>query len=218
MPHSVDPFTLGSQDLERLHRFQSRTVLTIGTNKAAEIHQNEVIKLASVRPYLMHAIQMITAIHDRYLSHDYSSKPSPKELYHWSQAIALFREKLSSSISPSEHDALWITSIFLAGIILAYVDASRPEEDWPLQSSSPFDMVWLRMIDGKKKVWNITDSLRKDGIFHKLFDKDYTSSCVSEQRQSTLFAALADLCDLRESSASQKKSLLQSRVQTWNIA
>lgn len=50
-----------------------------------------------------------------------------------------------------------------------------------------------------------SNSLRKDGIFHKLFDKDYTSSCVSEQRQSTLFAALADLCDLRESSASQKK-------------
>lgn len=60
------------------------------------------------------------------------------------------------------------------------------------------------MIDGKKAVWNITDSLRKDGIFDKLFDKDYTSSYVSEQRQSTIFAVFADLCDLRESSASQK--------------
>lgn len=178
-------------------------MLTVGTNKTAEIYQNEIIKLACVRPYLMHAVQPITAVHDRYLSQGYSSKPSSKELYHWSQAAALFREKLSASISSSERDALWVTSVLLVGIALACVDASKPEEAWPLQSSSLSNMVWLRMINGKKAVRNITDPLRKDGVFHKLADKNDASSRVFEHRQSTLLSTLADLCHLTEPSASQ---------------
>jgi hypothetical protein len=43
-------YQLGKQDLELLSKFQTRTVLTISTDKSLRIYQNEIIKLAfSVR-------------------------------------------------------------------------------------------------------------------------------------------------------------------------
>ena len=199
-------FRLESQDLERLCRFQTRTVLTIGTKRTAEVYQNEVIKLACVHPYVMHAVQTFTAIHDRYLSTCSGGRSSPKELYHWGQTAAVFNEKLSLPISSCDRDALWITAIFLAGIALASTEATRPEEAWPLQSSSSSCLTWLRMIDGKRAIGNITDPLRKDSVFHQLAHKDeqdYPFPLAPKPQRVTLPSGFVDLCNLAEPSASE---------------
>ncbi|MCJ1379777.1 hypothetical protein MMC17_002880 [Xylographa soralifera] len=119
----------------------------------------------------MHAVQATTAIHDRFL---YASPDAPlttTELYHLSQAAALFNRKLSEPIKPSERDALWITAVLLGSTTFAQIEASKPEEAWPLASSKPSDLEWLQISSCKEAVWNLTNPLRPDGIFHMIADE-----------------------------------------------
>ena len=121
----------------------------------------------------MHAIQATTAIHDRFL---YASPHAPlttTELYHLSQAAALFNRKLSAPIEPSERDALWITAILLGSATFAQIEASKPEEAWPMACSKPSDLEWLQMSSRKEAVCSATDPLRPGGIFHTLADEYY---------------------------------------------
>ncbi|MCJ1419818.1 hypothetical protein MMC32_006174 [Xylographa parallela] len=119
----------------------------------------------------MHAIQAATAIHDRFL---YASPHAPlttTELYHLSQAAALFRQQLSTPIEPSKRDGLWITAILLGSTTFAQIEASKPEEAWPLAPSKPSDLEWLQISTRKEAVWRLTNPLRPDGIFHILADE-----------------------------------------------
>ncbi|MCJ1284825.1 hypothetical protein MMC26_004162 [Xylographa opegraphella] len=121
----------------------------------------------------MHAIQAATAIHDRFL---YGSRHAPvttTELYHLSQAAALFNRKLSAPVEPSERDALWITAILLGSTTFAQIEATKPEEAWPLAAPKPSDLEWLQISSCKEAVWVLTNPLRPDGIFHTLSNEYY---------------------------------------------
>ncbi|MCJ1390343.1 hypothetical protein MMC18_003202 [Xylographa bjoerkii] len=164
-------FQLDRQSLDRLARFQTRTVFFIGTPSSVSILQNIAIGLAFSQPCLMHAIQATTAVHDRFL---YASPYAPlttTELYHLSEAAALFNRKLSAPVQPSERDALWITAVLLGSITFAQIETSKPEEAWPLAPSNPSDLEWLQISDRKAAVWNLTNPLRPDGVFHVLADE-----------------------------------------------
>jgi len=116
----------------------------------------------------MHVVQTVTAIHERYLSTPFNPRPSITEVYHWSRAAALFHQKLSLPVQPLDRDALWATAILLATGAFSWIEASKPEEAWPLKRPEPSDLEWLRMSDGKMAIWDITDPLRPDSIFHSL--------------------------------------------------
>jgi len=187
------------QDLERLGRFQTRTVLTIGTARTSQVYQNELMKLACLHPYLMHVVQTITAIHDRYLSAPSSSNPSTAQSYHWSQAAALFNKKLSAPIQPSDRDALWATAVLLGAIAFSSIEASKPEDAWPLKSSSVSDLEWLNMVVGKHAIWKIADPLRKDSVFQKLSDArghDCFFSVAPGPEHDFFLSAFTNLCNL----------------------
>ena len=112
----------------------------------------------------MHVIQTLTAIHDRYLS---VSKGRATELYHWSQAVSIFNRKLSSPVLPSDRDPIWATASLLGAITYSSIDASTPEEAWPLRDSDSSDLEWLRIGNGKAAIWKLTNPLRLDSLFHK---------------------------------------------------
>ena len=116
----------------------------------------------------MHVVQTITAIHDRYLSESPTSRHTITEVYHWSQAAALFNQKLSAPVQSFDCDALWVTAVLLCSTIFSSVDASSPEEAWPLKPSEPSDLEWMRMICGKMVIWNLTNPSRPDGLFNAL--------------------------------------------------
>ena len=119
----------------------------------------------------MHAIQAVTAIHDRFL---YASPYAPlttTELYHLSQAAALFNQNLSAPVQTSDRDALWTTAILLGSITFAQIEACQPEEAWPLAPSKPSDLAWLNISDTKVAIWNIANPLRPDSAFHDLTDE-----------------------------------------------
>lgn len=119
----------------------------------------------------MHVVQAITATHDRYLSVSPNSRRTIAEAYHCSRAAALFNQKLSKPVQPSDRDALWAAAALLGIIAISSIEASNPEEAWPLKSSEPSDLEWLRMSEGKMAIWEITNPLRPDSIFHTLADE-----------------------------------------------
>jgi hypothetical protein len=116
----------------------------------------------------MHVIQTITAIHDRYITGPAASHSTLEEVYHLSRAAALFNQKLSGPIRPDDRDALWATAGLLSQIAFAFVDASTPEEAWPLKSSDPMDLEWIAMSENKMAIWEIADPMRPESIFNGL--------------------------------------------------
>ncbi|KIW28607.1 uncharacterized protein PV07_08256 [Cladophialophora immunda] len=159
-------------DLARLDRFQTRTVLTIGTKKVARVFQKEVILLACTNPFLMHLAQAVTASHDRYLCGVATSRPSTAEAYHLNKALIAFQSILSRPIRPEEGDALLVASSLLGVVSFFNLEASSVEEVWPLQDA---DMAWLNLSDGKQTIWRLASPLKGDSLWRQvahLFDRD----------------------------------------------
>ena len=157
---------LDRQMLDRLGRFQMRTVFSIGNQDMAKLYQSKSIELACQAPYLMHLLQTITAIHDRYLSGSPISKSSIADIcYHWSRGVSLFNRKLSSPIQDHDRDPLWSAAALSGIIAFASIDVTKPEDAWPLKPPEDSDLDWFRMSEGKVAVWKLTNPLRHNSIF-----------------------------------------------------
>ncbi|PGH14750.1 hypothetical protein AJ80_05794 [Polytolypa hystricis UAMH7299] len=162
-------YQLGEQDMALLHKFQMRTSCTVGTELSSCLYQTEIFKLACSHSFLMHIVLAMTLMHDRHISPSPDRKPSPAESYHCYQGTALFNSALSQPIQPSERDALWGAAALLGAIAFSWVEARTPDEAWPLKASSPADLDWLKLTDGKREVYKITNPARLDSVFHTLF-------------------------------------------------
>jgi hypothetical protein len=128
----------------------------------------------SQHPYLMHIIQVVTSLHDRYIATALNSPQTVSEIYHLSQAAALFNKKLNKPIKPSDRDALWSAAALLGFLAMSWIDAATPEEAWPLTKSDPADLEWIRMSESKAAIWEIANPLRPDSMFH-IMATDYMS-------------------------------------------
>lgn len=205
-PQNSQMVRFDRQDLERLGRFQDRTILTVGPSRSAKVYQQEVTKLACVYPYLMHVVQTVTASHDRYLSASVSTRQTLTETYHLARAAAMINEKLSVPIKPDERDALWAAATLLGVQAFASIEASKPEEAWPLKRPSPFDLEWVRMSYGKKAIWELADPSREGSIFHEVADfhkRECLPSIPHQRAPNLILSALVRLCDLSASSNSE---------------
>jgi hypothetical protein len=70
-----------------------------------------------------------------------------------------------------DRDAICATAALLDVIAFALVEASTPEEAWPLKSPGHSDLEWLRMCEGKKTIWKFADPLRYNSVFHTVADE-----------------------------------------------
>ena len=116
----------------------------------------------------MHAVLALTLMHDRHLSATPRGKLSNTEAFQWYQSIALFNSKLSGPIETSERDPLWATAVFLGLIAVYHIKADTAEQAWPLKPPSSLDLNWLKMSQGKKEIWKITQPLRNESVFRPL--------------------------------------------------
>lgn len=133
----------------------------------------------------MHIVQTLTAIHDRYLTESPNSRMAVTEVYHWSRAAALFNQKLSAPIQPHDRDALWAAAALLGFISFASVEASKPEDAWPLKRLEKPGLEWLRMSEGKMAVWNLAEPWRPESIFHNLLvEKEHRHRLSAATRSS----------------------------------
>ena len=170
--------------LEVMGRFNQRTVLSVGTTQAAAVYQKEVFRLAcSVSsskhlimlngkpnyvqyPFLKNIVITLTLLHDRHLAGTFTI--SRAILSHWYHGTAKFKEALMQPLKNETRDALWASAALLGVIQFASIDVRSAQEAWPLKPSDPSDLDWLKMSEGKKAIFALTDPLRSDSAFHKM--------------------------------------------------
>lgn len=123
----------------------------------------------------MHMVLSLTLMHDAHLSTPQSEETGAKfhhaSLRHWNHATQLFKYVLSNPIPPSYRDAVWATGALLGAASFAYVEASKPEQAWPLKPPEPTDLDWLKLSDGKKAIWQVADPTRPESIFNSIATK-----------------------------------------------
>jgi hypothetical protein len=117
-------------------------------------------------PFLASIVTTLTLLHDRHLSGTHAI--SRTTLSHWYKGTAEFKETLMKPVKSQARDALWASASLLGVIQFASFDARTPEEAWPLRPSNPSDLDWLKMSDGKKAVFAITNPLRADSVFRTM--------------------------------------------------
>ncbi len=116
----------------------------------------------------MHGWLATAAAHDRYVGASGAGRRTLAETYHWYQCTALFNQKLRQPLGPQDRDPLWATAACLGVLAFSSLDASTPEDAWPLKDSGRSDLEWIRMTEGKRAIWQLTDPLRPGGIFQSL--------------------------------------------------
>jgi hypothetical protein len=126
--------------------------------------------LSAHSPLLMHAILAVTTAEERYQASKSIGYKAAPQTYHELQCAKILNRKLSQKILPQERDPLWATATFLGVLSVTSVDATIPEEVWPLRPSSPSDLSWLRMSEGKMSLYRLVDPIRPGSIFYRLSD------------------------------------------------
>lgn len=170
-----EPLQLELKDLDRLRRFQARTVWTVGSPATGAIYHREVIKMVTKYPYLMHSALALTTKHDRYLQPDDPDEPERKalEYFHYGRAAALFNQRLSAKHDQNskEHDALWAAAVFLGGIASSTVDGESPENVWPMKDGTVGEaLTWLRIHEGLRVLWRISEPFAPGRMFHEMIN------------------------------------------------
>uniref|UniRef100_A0A093VSV9 DNA-directed RNA polymerase subunit beta n=1 Tax=Talaromyces marneffei PM1 TaxID=1077442 RepID=A0A093VSV9_TALMA len=171
----VDPSSTGEFKLEladgnlgRLQRFKIRTAMSLGPPELRHLYEHEVYELTLKHPFLMHFVQTVTSIHDRYLS-PISDRRTVEEIYHWTKGVTLFNKKLSTPLRPDDRDAVWAAASMLGVITFASIENQTLEKSWPLASTLSAEPEWLKMGQGKSMLLSLAQPNRADSIFHGLF-------------------------------------------------
>ncbi|VUC28190.1 unnamed protein product [Clonostachys rosea] len=163
----------------------------------------DVFQFAQRYPFLMHATLALSLAHDRSLTS--GSKPhqgrTVREMKHFLQCTTLFQRHLRQEIHPIDWDPIWATASWLSILLFLAIDESDPSKAWPFKGSETADMDWLRMGDTKWKLYQLTNPIRPDSIFHSI------SSLYSQMRTyiagsgiDTISPSLHEVCGLNESS------------------
>ncbi|KIW03591.1 uncharacterized protein PV09_05345 [Verruconis gallopava] len=207
-----EPLQLELSDLDKLRRWQNRTVLTIGSPAVARIYQKEIIKSVAKYPYLMHSVLALTTKHDRFLSSDPNGDPKSKalEYFHYGRSASLFNQTLSQhkeSNSSTEDDALWSTAVFLGSLASGTVDGDSPEDVWPLKDGTTGEALgWLKVHEGLRLLWYLSQPFAQGRMFHELVntpDHRFMISKLDPYIQSGIEGVPDDfvaLCGLNENS------------------
>lgn len=126
--------------------------------------------LSLQHPFLMHALRAITEMHDRCLVVSHTTRQSQSEVHHWSRAVTLFNQALSTKIHPDDRDAIFATASLLGIASVASFDLNSSNDAWPLKQSQPADLSWMGMCRGKKALYDLIDPMRADSIFRPLLE------------------------------------------------
>ncbi|KAK9365292.1 hypothetical protein V1509DRAFT_406653 [Lipomyces kononenkoae] len=159
---------LNDDNLARLERFRIRTVLSIGPPELEQFYENEVYRLTLRHRFLIQFAQALTSIHDRYLSST-PRRRTIEEIHYWTKGVTLFNNKISTPLHHSDRDAIWAAASMLGVITFASIEASTPEEAWPLTPLMRHGPEWFKMGQGKSVLQQLVRPDRPDSIFQELF-------------------------------------------------
>ncbi|KAL9095446.1 MAG: hypothetical protein Q9165_002317 [Trypethelium subeluteriae] len=196
-------FQLDLPDLERLSRFQNRTLTSSGLSIAGRVFQKEALRLMTTNQHLLHIAMTVTAMHDRYLAQEAHRERTPLESYHWSMALQYLNQDLSFNIQSSNLDAIWMTAAFICWASLFAIETSDPEQVWPLRPATPADLTWLEMQKGLRTLWPMVDFERSSSVFSGATEP-FNERCLGLQLPSEgidgVLPPLVALCGLEQTS------------------
>ncbi|RAH64739.1 Zn(II)2Cys6 transcription factor domain-containing protein [Aspergillus aculeatinus CBS 121060] len=147
-----------------MNQFQLQIAPTMSYGKRLDVYQTQVVELAQMTPFLKHAITTVAYMYQRHTTTPFRLTPDWAEFYHWDRALFGFNRKLSQSPQPGDKAALLSTSMLLWLLVFCHVDASSPEEAWPLSPNLVSGPTWLRIARGKDEVWRQMPSAPRDSI------------------------------------------------------
>ncbi|KIW11236.1 hypothetical protein PV08_10536 [Exophiala spinifera] len=189
---------LTSSDMDRLNRFQSRTITTMGTKSTARHYRKEMIHLAFNNRYLMHLVQSMTALHDRFLAGKAIAKQTPDENYHMAQGLRGVQAKLSHPLKAEDRDALFVSASLIGVITFFYIEAESMGDVWPLADG---DLSWVSLSDGKRAIWRATNPLRADSVWRPIaefYERDFMSG--QQVTPAQVLSPFDHLCSERDDS------------------
>jgi hypothetical protein len=165
--------------------------------------QSEIIRLALQRPYLMHTVLAVSALHQRHQSLSAPGPQSKFEAYHASVGARLFYQHLSQRIQSDDRDSIWITATLLGIIAFASPSTCKAAQSWPLNLDK-MDLEWLRMTRSKRVVWNLANPLREDSLLRNMAQEYEEMFQVDTSTQfQELPTSLAELCGLEPHSTTE---------------
>ncbi|KAK7963490.1 hypothetical protein PG988_010464 [Apiospora saccharicola] len=171
----------------------------------------KLLILAFHHPYLMHASVAVALAYGRHLSPSSSCRRTLEECYHWSRSTALLNERLREPIKTKDKDPIWGTAAALAMLSFASLDASSPEESWPLKPPDPSDLEWLRMGQGKMSLWDVANPLRPDSLFSILAPTyAHLHAPLPDRARDNIPKALAAVCGLDDISTVENNPYLHA--------
>ncbi|OJJ99039.1 hypothetical protein ASPACDRAFT_121829 [Aspergillus aculeatus ATCC 16872] len=145
-------------------RFQLQIAATMSYGKRLDVYRTQVVELAQTTPFLEHAITTVALMYQRHTTTPFRLTPDWAESYHWDRALVGFNRKLASNPQSDDKAALLSTSMLLWLLVFCHVDASSPEEAWPLYPNLVSGPTWLRIARGKDEVWRQMPSPPQDRI------------------------------------------------------
>ncbi|KAF2001471.1 hypothetical protein P154DRAFT_553725 [Amniculicola lignicola CBS 123094] len=197
-------WTITEEDIDTMRRFQTRTVLTIGTTRTAPAYRDCIWNLALGHPFLMQMVLSLTLMHDAHLAskngdHLVAEKCSKDALQRWNTGTTIFNQVLSRPILPSSRDALWATAAIMGSLVFAYVETTDVEKSWPLKPSNPNDLDWLKLSEGKKAIWQIASPNRADSVFNSVSKEHFwalAAAWINQDDTSGLSNSMTKLMDI----------------------
>lgn len=152
----------------------------------------------------MHASLAVALAYDRFQNNSRGSRRTLEECYHWSQSTVLFNRRLREPIEAQDKDPIWGTAAALAVLSFASPDAHTMQDSWPLKTSDPSALEWLRMVKGKMSLWRVANPLRPDSLFRVMASTFADmQSPLPKRGIDGLPAALASVCQLDGSSTDE---------------
>ncbi|KAG4290188.1 hypothetical protein FPRO06_02074 [Fusarium proliferatum] len=194
-------YMLNAHDQDLFNRFQCRTLHSLGGPETVEIHNKHMLALSFKRPFLLHGMLAVTAVHDRYLGVTPIRRRSFCETYHWSQCTSLFKKSLGQPIKEEHKDPIWAAASTLGILGFASINACPLEETWPLGPPDSSDLEWLGLAAGKMRLWQLVDPLRETSIFTPMADMFASMhESLPIEGINGVLAELKQLCMLDETS------------------
>lgn len=120
----------------------------------------------------MHMVISITLMHDADMAAESSKSVAIQtkraSLQHWNTATKLFHNLLAKPVQSNQKDAIWATAVVIGAASFWFVNSDKVEEVWPLKPSEPDDLGWLRLGEGKRALWRLSDPTRPDSVFYDI--------------------------------------------------
>lgn len=143
-------------------------------------------------------------MYDRHLSPNHMVMPSVEEAFHWSQAGAMFKNELLKPFETSNPVALWASAALLGTMTFCQVDASSPEEVWPLKTPSPDELTCFRMNEAKFQFRRLIDCISSDPIYQALSpDRLFLTTPITPIELESLPPEFVDLYGLHSTSVAE---------------